>query len=239
MLVKEDTSQLARAKIHQLAPANGLSKNPTPGLSGMDKVKVDPASLTQIRMSATQLAQLHRQMDSLQAAMQKAHADSAQSARIRRQADSVQSAIRKLQADTAQLASHLRLLNSVFSFTPALPQDVIIVMDKVDPVYVTETRNAFNRYNLENYYSLSLTIDNSSVNDSLKLVVIGSFPNSDAAMEYLQKAKASAPREIVPWLPVNKYSFQVISGTNLQLLLSNKDMAAYRQFLMAAYPGKF
>ena len=239
MLVKEDTSQLARAKIHLPAPVNGLSKNPAPGLPGMDKMKVDPASLTQIRMSASQLAQLHRQMDSLQAALNKAQTDSAQSARLHRQADSVQAAIKKLQADTAQLASHLRTLNSVFSFTPDRPQSVVIVMDKVDPVYVTETRNAFNRYNLENYYSLSLTIDNSSLNDSLKLVAIGSFANSDAAMEYLQKAKASAPREIVPWLPANKYTFLVISGANLQLLLTNKDMAAYRQFLNAAYPGKF
>jgi hypothetical protein len=48
-----------------------------------------------------------------------------------------------------------------------------------------------------------------------------------------------APRQIVPWLPKNNYSFLLISGANLELLLKNKDMDAYRKFLMAAYPGKF
>jgi len=38
------------------------------------------------------------------------------------------------------------------------------------PVYVAEAKNAFSRYNQETYYSQALTIDNSSLNDSLKLV---------------------------------------------------------------------
>jgi hypothetical protein len=70
-------------------------------------------------------------------------------------------------------------------------------------------------------------------------VVIGNFENSDAAMDYLQKVRALSPRQIVPWLPAGKYTFLVISGPNLDLLLNNKDMPAYRQFLSAIYPGKF
>ena len=70
-------------------------------------------------------------------------------------------------------------------------------------------------------------------------VVVNTFANSDAAMDYLQKAKAAAPREVVPWLPVGKYTFLVISAPNLELLLSNKDLPGYRKFLSTAYPDKF
>jgi hypothetical protein len=73
----------------------------------------------------------------------------------------------------------------------------------------------------------------------MKLVVINTFENSAAAMDYMQKARAAAPREVVPWLPAGKYTFMIISAPNLELLLNNKDMQAYRKFLTAAYPDKF
>jgi hypothetical protein len=239
MLVKEDTSQLAKAKIHSpTAPGIQGQKPSLVPLSGADKMKVDIASMNKISMDAGQLAQLRRTVDSLQAAMQKAMADSLQMAKLKSQADSAKAAIRKLQADTAQLAARIRTSNSPFAYTPDKPHSVMIVMDKVDPVYVTEARNAFNRYNQENFYGQSLTIDNSSVSDSLKLVVIGSFENAGAALDYMHKAQASAAREIVPWLPVNKYSFLIISGTNLDLLLNNKDMPAYKRFDALTNPNE-
>ena len=76
-----------------------------------------------------------------------------------------------------------------------------------------------------------------NVDYTLKLVVIGSFENAAAALEYMHKAQASAPREVVPWLPANKYSFLIISGPNLELLLNNKDMPAYRRFNMLINPN--
>jgi len=239
LLIKEDTTQLARARVH-LPPAPGVQgQRPAAGMPGMDKMKVDTASINRIVMSAGQLARLHKQMDSLQAAMQKAMYDSVQMARLRKTSDSLQAAMKKLQSDTAQLAARIRSVNSVFSHTPEKPHAVIIVLDKVDPVYVTETRNAYNRYNQENFFSLHLTIDNNAINDSLRLVVFNGFAGADAALDYMQKAKAVAPREVIPWLPANKYSFFIISTANLELLLNNKDWPAYRKFLSAVYPGKF
>ena len=239
MLVKEDTTQLARARVHLPTAAGAKGENPITPSAGIGKLKVDTASMNKITMTAGQLARLHQQMDSIAAAMKKASADSAATARLRQQSDSIEATMKKLQADTAQLAAKIRSLNSVFSFNPAQTHSVLIVMDKVDPVYVSEARNAFNGFNTENYYSQSLTASNASLSDSLKLLVIGSFSDDKAALDYLQKAKALAPRQIVPWLPANKYTFVVISGPNLDLLLNNKDMAAYRKFLAAVYPGKF
>ena len=205
----------------------------------MDKLKVDTAGMRKISMDANQLAQLRRQQDSIQAAMVQAQADSAKMAVLRHKADSVNAVMQKLKDDTAQLAAKLRTLNSVFSLSPEKPHSVLILLDKVDPVYVSETKNAFSRYNTEEYYSQSLTTDNATITDTLKMVVIGNFGNANDALDYLQKVKALAPRNIIPWLPANKYTFLIISAPNLDLLLGNKDIPAYKKFLQAVYPGKF
>jgi hypothetical protein len=239
MLVKEDTSQLARAKLHLATTQPGQQGKPSPAVPGMNKLKADTASMNKITMDAGQLARLRQQVDSINTAMQKAQSDSIQTALLRHQSDSIQAAMKKLQSDTAQLAAKIRSLNSVFTFTPDQPHSVLIVMDKVDPVYVSEAKNAFSRFNTENYFGLSLTANNASLSDSLKLVVIGNFANSNAALDYMQQVQALSPRAIIPWMPAGKYIFQVISGPNLELLLNNKDMPAYRRFLTAVYPGKF
>ena len=235
MLVKEDTSSWARARHREDSLAHIVAKpNVTAG-----KPNLDTSSMNKITMDAGKLDKLHRLQDSLQTAMAKATADSLQSARLKRQSDSVNTALQKLRDDTARLAAKLRTLNSVFTLTPDKPHSVILILDKVDPVYVSEAGNAFNRYNTETYYSLGLTTQNASLSDSLKLLVIRNFGNADSAMDYLKNVKALAPRAIIPWMPAGKYSFQIISANNLELLLNNKDMNAYRKFLSAAYPDKF
>jgi hypothetical protein len=158
---------------------------------------------------------------------------------LKHQSDSITAALQKLHDDTAQLAAKLRTLHSVFTLTPDKSHSVILVLDKVDPVYVSEAGNAFNRFNTETYYSLGLTTQNASLNDSLKLLVISNFGTADSALDYLQHVKPLAPRAIIPWMPAGKYSFLIISTNNLELLLNNKDMNAYRKFLSAAYPDKF
>ena len=236
MLKKDDTSSWAKAKLREQALANTTTK-PTVTLPG--KITVDSSSKANtIKLDDFQLAALQRYQDSLKTAMAKASADSAQQALLQRRADSVQAAMKKLQADTAQLAAKLRTMNSAFALTPDKPHSVLIVMNKVDPVYVAEVKNAFHGYNQENFYSQSLTEDNSSLSDSVKLLVISGFATDADAITYQQNARAQA-HQIVSWLPADKYTILIISATNLSVLMNNKDMAAYRKFLSAAYPGKF
>jgi outer membrane protein assembly factor BamD (BamD/ComL family) len=238
MLVKEDTSSWARAKLREDSLAGIIHAKPTVAGAAPAKLNANAAT-TQITMDASQMAGLRRLQDSLRAAMLKAAADSAQSALLHHQSDSIAGVMKKLQADTVQLAAKLRTLNSVFSLTPDKPHSVILLLDKVDPVYVSEAGNAFGLYNTENYYSKSLSTANASLNDSVNLVVISGFGSADDALGYLRQVKPLAPRAIVPWLPAGKYSFLIISAANLDLLMSNKDMSAYRKFLSAAYPGQF
>lgn len=226
-LVRNDSNMLVKVQPNK----------PAVTAPGADKLKVDTASLQKITMDAAKLDALHRLQDSLQKAMEKASADSLQSAILKRKADSIAAAVKKLQADSTQLAAKLRNLNSAFTLTPDQTHAVIMVMDKVDPVYVSEAANAFSRYNTEIFYSKSLTTANATLNDSLKLMIINKFANAGDALDYMKNIKALAPREIVPWLPAGKYTFLIISTSNLELLLNTKDLPAYRAFLRAAYPN--
>jgi tetratricopeptide (TPR) repeat protein len=125
-----------------------------------------------------------------------------------------------------------------FSFNAASPQHVIMIMDKVDNTYATEARNAFMRYNSEEFYSASYTIDKISVDNDHIMLIISPFANADEAIQYYGKISSAAPNEI-SWLPANKYYFEIISDESLQLLEKNKDLTGYKNLLKLQYPGKF
>jgi hypothetical protein len=150
--------------------------------------------------------------------------------------DSNQLVIKK--PDTAQLKKQA-LFVSPFTWSPAKPQVVVLVMTKVDPVYVTESKNAFDRYNRENFYGKNYETSKQELSDTTKLMVISGFDNTATALAYLDKAGNAAPREIIPWLPANKYFFIVIDDQNLEVLKGNKDMQLYRKFLSLYAPEKF
>ena len=126
-----------------------------------------------------------------------------------------------------------------YAAEPAVPHAVVIVMDRVDAVYVSESRNAFNRYNKEKFYNKVIDINNVTLNDSTKLVVMSNFENATTALDYLEKTRTVAAREIVPWLPAGKYHFILISSPNLEVLKTTQDIQEYRKFLRKSYPGKF
>jgi len=127
---------------------------------------------------------------------------------------------------------------SAFSFTPEKAHLVVVILNKVDPVYVTESRNAFNKYNKERFYNTPIEIRNETLNDSLKLVIMSGFENSASAEEYLQKTQAVATAQIIPWMPAGKYSFLLISEQNIEVLKLNMDLDAYRKFQDRNYPPK-
>lgn len=130
------------------------------------------------------------------------------------------------------------LTNGTFTINPGAPHTVVMIMDKVDGVYVNEAKNAFNRYNNENYYGQTITITKDAIDADHSILIISSFADGAAAMEYYNKIKRSAARE-VSWLPATKYSFVIITNDNLQVLKTNKDITGYKALLNKQYPGKF
>lgn len=128
---------------------------------------------------------------------------------------------------------------SIFNYTPDAPHVVAVILNKVDVVFGNEARNAFNRYNQQTFYNQPFTYDLYNLNDSSKLLLISSFTNVMAAVDYVQKAKPVAATQIVPWLKSDKYTFSIISEANLAVLKENKNLVLYQKFLEQNLPVKF
>jgi tetratricopeptide (TPR) repeat protein len=126
-----------------------------------------------------------------------------------------------------------------FSFVPADPHFVVVVLDKVDQVYASEAKNAFNRFNREKYYNKPIEMTSLQLDERFHLVLEGPFSDANAAVAYIDNVRPVAGSRILPWLTADKYNFIVISAANLDVLKTNKDMNAYKQLLQQAFPGKF
>jgi outer membrane protein assembly factor BamD (BamD/ComL family) len=126
-----------------------------------------------------------------------------------------------------------------FAFNAGAPHNVMIILNKVDPVFGNEARNAFLRYNQEKFYNKTFSLNVINIDPENKLLLIGPFDNAQAAMDYIQQVKPKAAGEIIPWLKPDKYSFSIISEQNLGVLQANPDVAAYKRFLEQNLPGKF
>lgn len=128
---------------------------------------------------------------------------------------------------------------SSYSYDPMAQQYVMIVLNKVDNVFGNEAKNAFNRYNKERYYNLPLETQLVPLDADNRLLLIGNFNNVLQATEYVQKAASLAPKEIVPWLKAEKYSFTIISQKNLEILKTKPDLGLYKKFLEQSAGLKF
>ncbi|MEJ7914355.1 MAG: hypothetical protein WKF70_14455, partial [Chitinophagaceae bacterium] len=128
---------------------------------------------------------------------------------------------------------------SLFTFKPDVPYFAVVVLDRVDPVFGNEARNAFSRFNKEKFYNLPLDIKLVIVNDDIRLLVISTFTNVQGAIDYVQNTKPVAASQIVPWLKGDKFTFSIISQENLDVVINTKDFAAYTRFLNQAVPVKF
>ena len=128
--------------------------------------------------------------------------------------------------------------SGAFSFDSYEPQFVMVILTKVDPVYTSEAKNAFTRYNRENFYAQNIEITRDTLDSVRTLLIFAPFDNADAALKYMNRLKRDAPAEI-SWLPANKYSFYIISNPNLALLKENKNLQGYLDLLNKKYPGKF
>ena len=147
----------------------------------------------------------------------------------------------KPKTDTAALKAPVLEVKKAtgYYFDPKEPHMVVLVLDKVDVVYINEARIALSRYNKEKYYNQPLEVITVPLNDNIKLVQIKSFSDAVAALGYLEKTRSVAATEIFSWLPADKYSFILLTEKNLEVLMEQKKMDAYLKFLKDNLPGKF
>ena len=126
-----------------------------------------------------------------------------------------------------------------YVFDASAQQFVAILLNKVDPVYANETRNAFNRYNQVNFYNQKINSSSLKLSDTMNVVLLGPFSDAAAAMIYVEKVKPQAAGTIIPWLKPDKYSFTIISQPNLDVLNETKDVEGYKSLIEKVLPGKF
>jgi tetratricopeptide (TPR) repeat protein len=148
----------------------------------------------------------------------------------------------KVVAGKAELNPEKKLAPPVkkagFEFDPLDSQNVVMVLTKVDPVYSSEARNAFNRFNSQSYATNQIQITKDTLDSERTLLVFSQFQDATEALKYLDKLKQAAPTQI-SWLPAQKYTFYIISDSNLQLLKENKNLQGYIDLLKNKYPAKF
>lgn len=145
----------------------------------------------------------------------------------------------KRKADSLQIITKPAATNLAYTNDPAQPHYVVLVLDRVDPVYATEARNAFSRYHRERYNNKNIEISALTLNDDTRFVLLKNFENASVALDYILKTKKLTQSDIIPWLTVEKYSFIMITESNLELLKTKKDISSYKKFLNEAYPGQF
>lgn len=126
-----------------------------------------------------------------------------------------------------------------YTFNPSDTQYVVVVLNNVDPIFVTEGRNAFTRYNQDVYSDQRIEVYNRKVNNQYTFIMLGPFVNAAAAFTYIDRTRPVAKTRIVPWLTPEKYSFAVISNANMSLLLEKQDVEGYNTYLHQVFPDKF
>jgi outer membrane protein assembly factor BamD (BamD/ComL family)/tetratricopeptide (TPR) repeat protein len=126
-----------------------------------------------------------------------------------------------------------------YEFNPKDQQYVVILLDKVAPVYINEAKNAFTRYNQINFYNQKLNITPVKLDDRYNLVLVGPFEDAVAAVNYVDKTKPQTTSRILPWLTPDKYSYGIISQSNLDIMQETKDVDSYKKLLEKVLPGKF
>ena len=153
------------------------------------------------------------------------------------EAKKVETAIKVIKRDSAVTVAPIAV-NAGFSLQPEKAHYVMMLLNKVDGVYITETKNAFTRFNKESSLTQNLVINRDVLDAERTLLLFSVFEDAETAIKYFDKIKKAAPAEI-SWLPANKYSFIIISENNLQLLKSNKDLDGYKKLLNASFGNKF
>ena len=147
--------------------------------------------------------------------------------------------VAKPKVDTVAAQPAKQAPAAAYSFDASAPHYVVIVLNKVDPVFVNETKNAFSRYNRDTYYNKQMQAELIEIDNENKLLLISPFKDAADAVAYIDQTRPKTATEIIPWLKGGKYSYSIITEKNLEVLKNSKDIDKYRQFLDKNVPGKF
>ncbi len=128
---------------------------------------------------------------------------------------------------------------TAFAYSPNEAHYVVLVLNKVDPVFVNEAKNAFARHNRDLYPGKNYSADLFQLNDDNRLLMIAPFSNAQEAVTYVDVNRPKTASEIIPWLKGGKYNFLIMTNHNFDLLKETRDLEGYKSFLNQYWPGNF
>lgn len=127
---------------------------------------------------------------------------------------------------------------TVYVYNANEPFVVLMYFDDVDPIYISESKTAISRYNSSSHSGETITINIFEGGKDASWLDIGTYADVTSILSYMEELKQNA-RQIVPWLPANKYNFVVISARNLELLKERKNIEEYKTFIRQYIKDKF
>lgn len=130
-------------------------------------------------------------------------------------------------------------VEQAYHFDAEAPHYVVLVLTKVDPIFMNEAKNAFARHNRDTYYNKQMQVELVEIDSVNRVLLISPFRNAAEAITYIDQTQPKTASEIIPWLKGGKYSYSIITARNLEMLREKKDVDKYREFLNKNIPGKF
>ena len=133
----------------------------------------------------------------------------------------------------------VKVSKNAFTYVPTEPQYIMLVFNKVDNIFVKESKDAFAQFHRQKFYNKKIDIIQHQLDEDNVILLFGIFDNTQKALEYYNITKPQATSRIISWIPPNKYRFSIISATNFSILKENKKLEEYIDFIKQIIPDKF
>lgn len=111
--------------------------------------------------------------------------------------------------------------------TKLLPTYVVVVLKDVDPVYVNEAGNAFNRYNMAMFANANIEVHAKSFGERYNVVLMGPFKNVREAKGYVSVVGNDVSSAIIPWLDTDRYWMKTVSKERFDEIEKDTDVEKY------------
>lgn len=127
----------------------------------------------------------------------------------------------------------------VYNFIATDQQYIMIVFNKVDNLFIKESKDAFAQFNRQKFYSKKINIIQHQLDEENTILLFGIFENTGLALEYYNVLKPQATTRIISFIPPNKYKYSIISQANFNILKDSKNLTEYYNFVQQILPDKF
>ncbi len=150
----------------------------------------------------------------------------------------IRDSLAKLPPKEEEYVKDMSLLGKPFVHNPNEPHYAVLLLEKVDDVFLTETKKSFTKYNYDSYSGNPPQVKLAKLNKDYTLVLLGPLTNAINGLNYITKTQPQTTK-ILPWLPTFKYTYTLIGVSNLDILRVNNNLTEYKKFLKGIFPDKF